>query len=300
MSSPLVSITSAFYNEEADLLNMVQSIFAQTFTNWELILIDDGSTDNSLAVAKSIDDPRVRVYSNGKNEGRSYSLNRLTELAKGKYIARMDADDICSPTRIQKQVDLIESDPDIDVVGTGMCYLDRNDNPLGCHYPKSSHEEICSDPNRTFGISHGSLLGKRTWFEKNNYDESLILAIDFNLFTRSYKTSKFANVIEPLYYYRLDQSFTLNQQWTARNASAKFLYENNKKAGRYGQALASWLVQYGKFAVTVFMFAVGLRDKLMARRYDALTDEDRKSRLQEIEAIKNIKIPLKNIEGVKE
>lgn len=292
MNTPLVSITSAFYNEEKHLLDMVRSIFAQTFNDWELLLLDDGSTDNSYKIIQSIDDPRVRVFRNERNLGRAASLNRITTLSRGKYIARMDADDICSPTRIEKQVELIESEPDVDIVGTGMCYLDKNDKPLGHCCAQPTHAQICSKVDRTFGISHGSLLGKKSWFEKNLYNESISLAIDFNLFLRTYRHSIFANVPEPLYYYRLDNSFNLKKQFTARYVSAAFLFEHYKDTGQLAKALASATIQYGKFAATVLMFATGLRKRLMNKRFESLTEDELDFYRHQIDMIKNTKLPI--------
>ena len=123
MNKPLVSITSAFYNTGPMILDMIKSVFAQTFTDWELLLLDDGSTDNTLELVQSIDDPKVKVFTNGQNKGRSFSLNRLTNLANGKYIARMDSDDMSSTNRIAKQVELMESQPEVDVCGAGIDYL---------------------------------------------------------------------------------------------------------------------------------------------------------------------------------
>jgi len=293
MNNPLVSITSAFYNEEASLLDMVKSVFAQSFTNWELILVDDGSTDGGLELARLIDDPRVRVFSNGHNLGRAATLNRITSLAKGRYIARMDADDICSPRRIEKQIELFTTKAKVDLVGTGTIYLDRNDNPLGHHYATESHEKICRTPYRTFGLCHASILAKKSWFEAHPYNESFRLAVDFNLFLRSYKNSVFTNVPEPLYYYRLDQSFSIRQQWVARQSSAKFLYNEQRQNGNYGRALLNGASQYAKFIATVVLFAVGMRGKLMARRYCQLTDEQKNQYLREIELIKKTHVPIK-------
>lgn len=289
-----MSITVAFYNEGVYLLDTIKSVFAQTFTDWELVLVDDGSTDNSLKIAYSINDPRVRVFANERNLGRSASRNRLNSLTRGKYIAVFDADDMWSTTKIAKQLELIESKPDIDIVGTGTCYLDNNDEPVGHMYAQPSHDQICSQPSRTFGLSHSSLLGKKSWFEKNRYDESIPLAIDFNLFFRTYKHSTFANVPEPLYYYRLDQSFNLKKQFTTRYVSAAFLFEHYKDTGQLAKALASATIQYGKFAATVLMFATGLRKKLMARRFERLSDADMAFYTQEICKIKSTKLPLRS------
>ncbi|MEJ5259737.1 MAG: glycosyltransferase family 2 protein [Anaerohalosphaeraceae bacterium] len=291
MNAPLVTISSAFYNTGPMLLDMVRSVFSQTFTDWELVLVDDGSTDDSLQIARSVRDPRVRVYSNGRNLGRAASLNRITELARGKYIARLDSDDLCSPNRIQKQVELIESDPKIDVVGTGMCYLGEGDQPLGYGRAVQGHDKICAHPNRTFHIAHGTLLGKKTWFQKFRYDERLPLAIDFNLFFRSYKASVFDNVPEPLYYYRFDKSFNLRKQWTARRVGAGFLFRYNWQEQKYIRAVSSLLSQYFKFAVTVGMFYTGLRGKLMQRRFGKMSEAEKEYFLEELRRIKNCPLP---------
>jgi len=293
MDTPLVSITSAFHNEEVHLLYMIKSVFAQTFTDWELILIDDGSTDNSLQIAQSIDDPRVRVYTNGQNLGRSASLNKLNSLARGKYIARFDADDMCSPTKIQKQVAFLESHPQVDIVGTGICYLNKNDLPVGHSFVLPSHDQICGQPTRFLGIVHGSILGKREWFQKNHYDESLSMSVDYDLFFCTYKSSTFANISQPLYYYRLDQSFNLKKQFKARYSNAKFLFDRQKKEGRLFKACSDWLLQYAKYTATALMFAAGVRTRLMARRYDDIPDDDLRAYVEELLHIKNTELPIR-------
>jgi glycosyltransferase involved in cell wall biosynthesis len=292
MKMPLVSITSAFHNEEAYLLDLIKSVFAQTFTDWELILVDDGSTDNSLQIARSINDPRIRVFTNGQNLGRSASLNKITTLARGKYIARFDADDMCGMTRIQKQVEFIESQPEVDAVGSGVCYIDRDDMPVGHYRPPLSHSEICKHPSSKLGILHGTILARKSWFERNAYDESLPIAVDFALLFCTHSQSTFANISEPLYYYRLDQSFNLKKQFCARRVAAKFLFEYYRNVGHWGKGIANWVIQYGKFVVTVLMFATGLRKKLMAKRYNPISDRDLEFYKQEISEIKNIELPI--------
>jgi len=293
MNDPLVTIGIPFYNCKNMLLVAIKSIFAQTFQDWELILVDDGSSDGSLEIARSIDDRRVRVFSDGQNRKLPTRLNQIIELSCGKYIARMDADDICRASRIEKQLDVFQSDPDVDVLGTGIIYLDALDQPLGLHLYPSSHTEICKEPNRTFRMCHPSIIAKKSWYEKNRYDESLPVAQDFDLWLRTYKHSKFANVPEPLLYYRLDQSFNLKKQFAARYASAKFLFEYHKNAGCWRVAFTSWAAQYGKFAMTALMFATGLRRSLMARRFERISGDEREFYLDEIRKIKNTKLPLR-------
>jgi glycosyltransferase involved in cell wall biosynthesis len=291
MSAPLVTISSAFYNTGPAILDMLRSVFAQTFSDWELVLIDDGSTDETAMLAASVKDPRIRIYRNERNRGRSYSLNRITEVSRGKYIARMDSDDLCSPERIRKQVELLESEPTIDAAGTGMCYLDRNGMPLGDGPVVRGHAQICKNPNRGFRIAHGTLLGKKSWFEKHPYDENLKIAIDFNLFYRSYRDSVFDNVPEPLYYYNLDQSFHLKKQFAARKNSVSFLFAGNWNEGRYGAAIGHSVLQYLKFGLTVGCFCTGLRGRLMTRRFGKMSEAKKTHFLQELDYIRSIRLP---------
>jgi glycosyltransferase involved in cell wall biosynthesis len=267
MTTPLVTISSAFYNTGPAILDMIKSVFSQTFTDWELLLINDGSTDDTLAIVESINDPRIRIYSNDRNRGRSYSLNRITELARGKYIARMDSDDLCSPTRIEKQVALLESDSALDAVSTGLIYLDKQDNPIGDMVCPTEHEQICAEPWRTFHIVHGALMAKKEHFQKTPYREDIPIAIDFNMFLRSHQCSRFGNVPEPLYYYRLDNSFNLKKQYTARKCAAAFLYDYFKTRKSFPTAVLYAANQYTKLIATLLLFAAGQRRRLMAKRF---------------------------------
>jgi len=294
MNSPLVTVSSAFYNTGPALLDMVKSVFAQTFTDWELLLINDGSTDESLAIAESVDDPRVRIYSNDRNRGRSFSLNRITELARGKYIARMDSDDLCSPTRIEKQVRLLESDSRLDAVSAGVIYLDKQDNPIGDMVTPKNHDEICRTPWRTIHVVHGALMAKRKFFQTYPYREDLSLAVDFNLFLRSHAHSVFGNVQEPLYYYRLDNSFNLKKQYWARKFGARFLFDYYRLHGSMSMAIRVAAYQYFKFAATLALFASGQRNKLMAKRFNRLDEAKIEFYRNELGRIKSVPLPLKS------
>jgi glycosyltransferase involved in cell wall biosynthesis len=299
MGTPLVTISSAFYNTGPILLDMVKSVFAQTFTDWELLLINDGSTDESLAIAESVDDPRVRIYSNDRNRGRSFSLNRITELARGKYIARMDSDDLCSPTRIEKQVRLLESNPRLDAVSAGVIYLDKEDNPTGDMVTPGNHDEICRTPWRTIHLVHGALMAKREFFQAYPYRQELRMAVDFNIFLRSHARSVFGNVQEPLYYYRLDTSFNLKKQFAARRYSASFLFDYYRQNRGWFAGLRYAANQYLKFAATLAMFATGQRDKMMAKRFNGLDTAKIESYRDELNRIKSFPLPLKTRSGAR-
>jgi glycosyltransferase involved in cell wall biosynthesis len=291
MKKPLVSVTSAFYNTGISMLDMIKSVFAQTYSQWELILLDDGSTDNSLEIARSIVDPRVKVFTNGQNMGRSYSLNRLTELSNGKYIARMDSDDLCSPARLEKQVQFMESHPDVDVVSTGICYLDEKDRPIGHSHSCETHEHICQYPGRGIKICHGAILGKKKWFEQNKYNETIKYAVDFDILLRSYEHSAFANISEPLYYYKLSLSFNLKKQFIARRNSANVLAKHFMTKKDYTKMVWIWFSQWVKFSFVLLCFLTGSTDRFIARRYKKLTVDEIDFYQTEIHAIRNTLLP---------
>jgi glycosyltransferase involved in cell wall biosynthesis len=200
-----VSIAIPFYNAEKYLRDSIRSVFAQTHQDWELILMDDGSTDGSLVIAKSIKDPRVSVYSDGQNKKLAARLNEITKLAKYDIIARMDADDLMSPTRIEKQLNILKDNLNIDLVSTGLFSVSDNLDILGarCHHHStiSFHDLISKNG---CGIVHASIIGRKEWFLRNKYDTKLKLAQDYDLWLRASKNNDLNIFLmnEPLYYYR--------------------------------------------------------------------------------------------------
>jgi len=114
---PLVSILLPVYNGEEYLWEAIQSVLAQTFRDFELLVIDDGSSDRSLEILNGFQDPRIRVVENVRNQGLPGTLNRGISLARGKYIARMDCDDVCVPRRLEWQVTFMEEHPKIGLCG---------------------------------------------------------------------------------------------------------------------------------------------------------------------------------------
>jgi glycosyltransferase involved in cell wall biosynthesis len=289
-AAPLVSITSTVYNTGPVLLDMMKSVLAQTFTDFEFVLVDDGSTDGSLELAQSVTDPRVRVYSNGRNRGRSYSLNRLTELARGRYIARMDSDDMSAPTRLAKQVAFLEQHPEVDVVGTGMVYINRDGVPMGQLRVPTTHAEICRDPLHSLCLPHASILARREWFERLRYDESINLAVDANLFLRAHAQSTFANVNEPLYFYRYEPSFRLSKQLATRRIVARYSFDYCRRAGRLDRALWLCVIHAVKAAVTIAAFCTGLRRRMLAQKFDSLSNTEYAAQVRELERIKALPI----------
>jgi glycosyltransferase involved in cell wall biosynthesis len=200
-----VSIGLPFFNAEAYLLDAIRSVFAQTYEDWELILIDDGSTDRSLEIAMSIKDPRVRVLSDGRNLKLACRLNQITQLARFDFIARMDADDLMPAERIAHQMKVLEQHPDVDLVSTGLISVDANDIPIGmrCHVSDTvTRGQLLKRIG--CGIVHASVLVRRAWFQRNPYDPSVFIAQDYELWLRASSAGDLCvrTLKQPLYYVR--------------------------------------------------------------------------------------------------
>jgi glycosyltransferase involved in cell wall biosynthesis len=259
--SVTVTIGLPVFNAKRYVELALRSIFAQTFRDWELIVIDDGSSDGSPELLHGLDDERVRVIADGRHLGLGARLNQIVGLARGRYIARMDADDLMHPERLQIQVDYLLQHPQVDVVGCSLLLLDRNLSPAGLRCLPSTHAQICSRPLRGFLIAHATLLGRVEWFSLHPYDETLVGCEDWGLFLTSFQESTFANIPGPLYFYREAESYSVTKYIEAKRQAVNFLWRHARprfglaatvltasahyaRAGIYGLAAAMGVDQY--------------------------------------------------------
>jgi glycosyltransferase involved in cell wall biosynthesis len=198
---PELTIGLPFYNDKKTLEQALKSVLVQTYQNWELVLIDDGSSDGSLEIARQLKDPRIRLISDGENKGLIARLNQVVQVATGKYIARMDADDLMDKTRLEKQMNYLRNHPDIDLVDTGVYSIDQDGIPVG----KRGLQDIATNPKeilRHAMLIHASVVGKRSWFLSNPYNNEFTRAEDYELWCRTFRHSAFARIKEPLYIVR--------------------------------------------------------------------------------------------------
>lgn len=191
---PLVTIAIPIYNSERHLEDSVWSVINQTYDNWELILIDDGSTDNSLSIALKFQslNSKIRVISDGRNLGLPTRLNETIKLANGKYYARMDSDDIMCTERIQTQVEFLECHPEIDVLGSSIMTIDNKNNIIGSGAMEDIHDSFV----------HPSVIAKLSWFKDNLYNEKFRRSQDAELWIRTINKSTFYNLPNVLLFYR--------------------------------------------------------------------------------------------------
>jgi len=205
-----VSVIMPVYNGEAFLAESVQSILDQTFTDLELLIIDDGSLDSSVNIVQSYDDTRIRLIQNKKNMGLEYSLNLGLKEARGKYLARMDADDISLPERLEKQVSFMDANPDVSVCGTWAETFGVVNQIW--KYPLT-HEEI------TCWLLFGSVLVHPSVIIRKGavteaadiYDEGFSKAEDYYLWVKLSRKVRFANIGEVLIRYRVQEESLLGE-----------------------------------------------------------------------------------------
>lgn len=209
----LLTVLMPVYNGEKYLAEAIDSILCQTFTDFEFLIINDGSIDGTSDILKKYQqkDKRIRVISHKKNHGLVASLNEGLKAAKGEYIARMDADDISLPSRLENQLNYLKSHPEIGVLGTSYQCI-TSQGILG----KVVHPYTDPAVNSFFGllfnpVAHPTACFQKKTVQSEGYRESMLYAEDFNLWSAIRSQTQFSNLSEILLYYRVkSQSISCN------------------------------------------------------------------------------------------
>ena len=215
--TPLVTIGLSVYNAGPQLLHAVQSILDQTWTNWELVILDDGSTDGMVDALRVLSDPRIHIVCDGENHGLAARLNQAVDMARGKYFARMDQDDICHPERFAHQITFLECHPDIDLLATECVTIDANDRLTGVFPSATDHADICRRPWLGFYMPHPTWMGKVAWFRHHRYLEPApYFCEDQELLLRAHTMSVFHTLPEKLLAYRVRAQPVWRKLWRTR------------------------------------------------------------------------------------
>lgn len=236
MITPVVSVLMPVYNSGKFLSDAIKSILNQTLTDFELIIIDDGSTDESLAIAKYYSelDSRVSVY-NQKNKGISLTRNRLLSLSKAKYIAWMDSDDVSLPDRLLNQYGYLQENANIIAVGCKTELIDEKENPLCLWNSPTSHTEIDKlhiSGNGGAIIFSSAMMRKDAVLSAGGFDENLTGAEDLCLFLRLAEVGELANIDKVGLLYRQHlKSISHNSKKTILNDKAKVIEAACKRRG---------------------------------------------------------------------
>jgi glycosyltransferase involved in cell wall biosynthesis len=249
---PLITVGMPIYNAGTDLRLAVLSIVKQTFSDWELLIIDDGSTDSALQSIADICDHRIKILRDGMNKGLAARLNEAVDLARGKYFARMDQDDASYPTRFERQVELLQKNPQLDLAATRAITIDDKNTAFGEFPYAISHNEICALPWRGFHFPHPTWMGKTEWFRKHRYTvPGPYFCEDQELLLRSHRESQFCTVDEVLYAYRIKHSINFlklaKTRWTVFAIQAGYFFDINQRH----LVFLSALVLFRRFSMDV-------------------------------------------------
>lgn len=271
----MLSIGMPVCNCEDTIRFALESLVSQTWNDWELIVLDDGSTDQTLKIIRQYNDPRIFLVADGKKMGLPARLNQTISLSRGKYFARMDGDDIAYPQRFEKQITYLHRNTDVDLVGSAVVVFDDKGNPLGKRYDVEHHNQVCERPHAGFPMAHPTYLGYLEWFKKYYYNARLKKAQDQDLLLRSYRYSRFANVPEIQLGYReerLNLKKILLSRWYFSRALVKEFFGQQHSVSRTIQAVAG---QAAKGCVDTIAVFTRLHYHLLRHRARPLSAEEK-------------------------
>jgi glycosyltransferase involved in cell wall biosynthesis len=274
--SPVVSVIMSMRNGASTVGAAVRSVIMQSLRDWELIVIDDGSSDESRGIVEAFQDARIRLVREGRSAGLAARLNQAVALARGEFIARMDADDICFPARLLRQVARLREDSQLDLIGCGALVFTSSGDLIGEMPIGLDHREIVARPFAGFPLPHPTWCGRAGWFRNNPYDARLRYAEDQDLLLRSFRHSRLGGLDKVLLGYRQD-CLSLKKLIPGRATFASSVWRNAMVTGEISSALAGIASHTAKGAVDVATLALGFNRQMQSTRFrpvsPAVTEE---------------------------
>jgi glycosyltransferase involved in cell wall biosynthesis len=286
----MVTIGIPIFNAEATLLETVQSVIAQSVTDWELILIDDGSRDRSLSIAKSIKDPRVRVLSDGVNKGLPARLNQIVDEAKYDFIMRMDADDLMHPQRLEKQLKVLQENESIDLVCTGLYSVTNQLELKGARNSITPHPLTLDDVvHGRCQIVHASILVRKSWYLRNRYNPASKRIEDYELFVTAASRGdlRVKALDEYLYIYREEGNVQFSKLKQVYLSKFRFISLNRQLNIPIWLRLRFGMVQLSKLSVAYVLQLLKLNRLMLMLRGNSPVSPQLQKDLNEI--LSNIK-----------
>lgn len=265
MNQPLVSVIMSMRNSASTVGVAVRSVLLQSLRDWEMIVIDDGSSDDSAAIVEGLGDARIRLVRESTSAGLAVRLNQAVALAKGEFIARMDADDICFPERLSRQADRLREDPKLDLLGCGAVVFRSGGELVGEMPVGLDHQDIVARPFVGFPLPHPSWCGRAAWFRNNPYNSRLRYAEDQDLLLKSFRHSRLAGLDSVLLGYRQDH-LALKKLLPGRITFAGSVWRHGLAAGELMPALAGVAVHSAKGVADVATLGLGLNRHMQSKR----------------------------------
>ncbi len=287
--APVISVVMAVHNGERFLAEAVESILSQSFRDFEFLIVDDGSTDNSRAILQTYAerDSRIRLTSQS-NQGLTKSLNIALQAALGEFIARFDADDVSLPQRLEQQVIALQSDPTLVLVGSEVELISDDGHHLGVRGHATDHREIRKRLLLGDGgaLTHPAVMMRQSSVKAiNGYDESFPVGQDLDLFLRLSEIGKVRNLPDTLLLWRQHSSSinntrsglwmqmkrqaiekTIKRVGAAEYANALFYEMERSWAPNDYLALGAFAEQKGRYRTAAKLYGRSIRNPMTRRR----------------------------------
>lgn len=224
---PTITVLMPAYNPGVHFGDAVRSILSQRFTDFELLILDDGTQDGSLDILDAIPDPRIRLIRNPRNLGLVETLNLGLREARGRYIARMDADDVAHPDRLGHQLAFMQARPDVAITGTWSRTIGEGIKSWETHYPTEHADIVCHMLFNT-GLTHPTVMLDNQQMLQHGltYDAANPHAEDYDLWTRAAQVIRLANLPEVLLDYRVHATQVSSSHQQAQKQSARRIRES--------------------------------------------------------------------------
>ncbi|MBP5406286.1 glycosyltransferase family 2 protein [bacterium] len=231
-NQPLLSVLMPVFNSELFVAEAIESILSQTFNDFEFLILDDASTDNSFKITKDFEskDSRIKVYQNEKNLGVVESRNKLINLSKGKYIAWIDSDDIAIKNRFEKQINFLETHPAIGLVGAWLIKCDKFCNPQQIWPMETDPEKLQVDLFFHSPFSTVVMI-RRSDLPDKLYDSRFPVAEDYDLYCRIAEKSGVANLGLPLLKFRENYKSLSHTTKVMEDRSSLVIKEHAERLG---------------------------------------------------------------------
>jgi glycosyltransferase involved in cell wall biosynthesis len=232
MKKPKISLVMTVYNQETFLKKAIKSILEQSFSDFEFLILDDASTDKSLEVIRGFRDKRIKVFQNKKRKGLSKNLNFLIKQSKGKYIARMDGDDVSEKGRLANQVAFLDKHPEVALVCSWAKIINKEDELVGEFSYPTDYGEIRKNILNYNPFVHPSAMFRKNIFEKiGGYDKNLFYSQDYDLFLKFVSQYPCVNLPKFLLKFRWQPDFKKQkkQQLTALKIRLKAIKDYGYK-----------------------------------------------------------------------
>ena len=282
VGQPLVSVIMSMRNSASTVGAAVRSVVMQSLRDWEMIVIDNGSSDDSGAIVADFGDRRIRLVREARTSVLAVRLNQAVALARGEFIARMDADDICFPERLAWQVARLREEPQLDLICCGAVVFRSNGELVGEMPVGLDHRDIAAQPFVGFPFPHPTWCGQASWFRKNPYNAELGYAEDQDLLLRSFRHTRLGGLDRVLLAYRQDQ-LALKKLLPGRATFMGLAWRKGVATGEVLPALAGIANNAAKGALDVATLALGFNRQMQSRRLKPVSQsvEQRWRRLRE-------------------